>query len=60
MPNGGMSSSIASGTRSGKHFSTRPELVVDGRTLGAWQSPVLPCVGGQLALLPLSTSGAGS
>ena len=37
MPAGGLSSSTAGGTRSGKHFSTRPELVVDGRTLGACQ-----------------------
>ena len=33
MPSDGMSS--VGGTRSGKHFAFRPELVVDGRTLGA-------------------------
>jgi hypothetical protein len=41
MPNGGLSSSTAGGTRSGKHFSTRPELVVDGRTLGAQENGLL-------------------
>lgn len=58
MPNGGMSSSVAGGTRSGKHFSTRPELVVDGRTLGTGQLLMLSCVDGQAAL-SASTSGAG-
>ena len=42
MPPDGLSS--FGGTRSGKHYSTRPELVVDGRTLGATFTVHSPCM----------------
>ena len=59
MPNGGLSSSTPSGTRSGKHFSTRPELVVDGRTLGALENGLLLYVADWAAVLSSGTSGVG-